>query len=234
MNKKNYYWLIILLLGAAFLLPTATSAAFDISKGIVGNLPQACAEQGNCSFCDFVGLFVILQKVILSIFGGLALIMIIWGAQGFIMAAGNQEKITASKKLLTSTLLGVVIILAGYFLVSILFMILTKPTGQAKPSYLALSESWWKDRLGCALPTDAAFCVDKPDNTECILLTGNYQDSGRCQNKKCVSTCSLTINNGACQSASTCGLTAANCKDNPDRCQTGLCDGPADRVCCQP
>ena len=222
-----------LLIGAFFLFPLVAQA-FDISKGIVGNLPQACAEQGTCSFCDFVGLFVVLQKVILSIFGGLALIMLIWGGQGFIMAAGNQEKITASRKLIVSTLMGVGIILAGYFLISIMFFLLTKPTNQTLPNYVALSESWWKNQLGCALPTDAEFCKDKPDNTECVLVQNTYQDNGRCQNKKCVSLCNLTITNGDCQTAGACGLTAANCKDAPDRCKVGLCGGPADRVCCRP
>ncbi len=121
----------------AFFQP-ATASAFDIKLGIVGNLGSAqCRATGDCTLCDFIDLFTVLQKVILSIFAGLALLMLIWGGQGMIMAAGNQEKFTASRKLITSTLFGVLIILAAYFLTNILYSILTSPSKTNAPTCAA-------------------------------------------------------------------------------------------------
>jgi len=185
MKKYLGYWPIIavLLLVIGLWPQLGQAQSFDLSKGIVGNLPAACQNNGDCSFCDFVGLFVILQKIILSLFGGLAIIMLIWGGQGLIMAAGNQEKITASRKLITSTLIGVFIILAAYFLVSILLMILITPTRQSTPPYNPLSDDWWRSKLGCKIPTDSDFCLKQPDGTTCY---DKAKKIGTCQNQKCV------------------------------------------------
>ena len=114
------------LLLVVLVLPSMVGAqTFDIKKGIVGNI--SCAADGSCGFCDWIDLFVILQKVILSLFGGLALIMMIWAGQGLITAGGNETKISESKKLIGTTILGVVIVLAGYFLVNVLIGILLTP-----------------------------------------------------------------------------------------------------------
>ncbi|MBI5733454.1 MAG: hypothetical protein HY973_00725 [Candidatus Kerfeldbacteria bacterium] len=122
---------------AVFFQPTTTNA-FDIKLGIVGNLGSAqCQATGDCTLCDFVDLFTVLQKVILSIFAGLALIMLIWGGQTMIMAAGNQEKFTAGRKLITSTLFSVLIILAAYFLTNILYSILASPSKANAPTCTA-------------------------------------------------------------------------------------------------
>lgn len=197
----------------------AAAQTFNIKQGIVGNLPAACQDRGDCTMCDFVGLFVVLQKVILSLFAGLALVMLIWGGQGMIMAAGNQEKFTAGRKLITSTLLGVLIILVAYFLVAILYGLLATPAGEKKLKPI-LTQDWWKNELGCKSPSDADFCKDNADGTPCSYkVSSGICEGGVCKEKEQI-TCQGDF--FACQAASVACTNGwrddLTCKNSADKC----------------
>ena len=193
--------------------------AFSLEKGIVGNLE--CAESGNCSFCDFIYLFVILQKVILSLFGGLAIIMLIGGGQGIITAAGNQQKVAESKKLITSTLLGVVIILAAYFLIVILVGILTG----TNPSDKSLFGKNWSNAF-CTPSDSPAYCVGKADGSNCTVTISQGTGNGVCKNEACITGCQYEWGSSGytCKDVSTCNPAIPYF--------TGLCPGPENIVCC--
>ncbi len=147
------------------LLPSHSAQAFNLTNGIVGNLAKDCRENGNCTWCDFVGLMVVLQKVILSLFGGLALIMLVWGGQSIIRAAGNQERVSKGKGIITATLVGVAIVLGGYFIVNVVVGILITPQGQPLSKKL-FGSSWWEAQCTVA-PTNPEFCRGKADGTPC-------------------------------------------------------------------
>jgi hypothetical protein len=207
---------------------------FDIKKGIVGNLGEQCREYGNCTWCDFIGLFIILQKVILSLFGGLALVMIIWGGQGMMMSAGNQEKFTEGKKLVTSTLFGVFIILAGYLLINILVAILSNPASgnlsdDKKPKPSLLTTSWWQAK--CITPTT---CNSTNEGKSCDLPD---KTKGVCFQNSCVTKCAQKYGGAgyACKNVTNCSKvnTLATCTGEVASCYTGLCPGETEIVCCQ-
>lgn len=186
MKKALIIFACLIVLGLA--LPV--DAAFDLSKGIVGNLPESCRLEGNCSFCDFIDLFVILQKVILSLFGGLALIMIVWGGTGIITAAGNSQKVAEAKKLIISTLFGVLIVLVGYFLISVLVAILVTPAGQA-PKLELFGKDWTK--AFCVPSSDPNFCNDKDDGRNCTYADSNGSGNGKCHSGSCLSACDYLV-----------------------------------------
>ncbi|MBI5466572.1 MAG: hypothetical protein HY974_04795 [Candidatus Kerfeldbacteria bacterium] len=260
--KKRAVVLTLLLaslaIGLGFGLPLVTGAEgevtnFDLSQGIVGNLDYECRVNGNCTWCDFIGLFIVLQKVILSLFAGLALIMIIWGGQGMIMAAGNQEKFTAGRKLITSTLFGVLIVLVGYFLINILVGLLITPAGTGPLKTKIWDKEWWqaecitKDEqcwedktVKNAEGKDVTVNVPKEDGKSCDITQPDKTDKpkikGVCSQGYCVSVNECTIKYG--QSGLTC-RDVANCKagtlDNcniNNNCYKGLCPGAANIVCC--
>lgn len=221
----------------------ATAQGFDISKGIVGNLAsQACREQGDCGWCDFVDLMVIIQKIILYLFGGLAICMIIWGGFGIVTAAGNQEKITSGRKLIVSTLFGILIILAAYFTVAATVGILQNPT-DATPTEL-LGKAWWHDTLQCYTPLDGDdYCATAPAGSLCYKPNGSpwaCDDNGKCTKDAC-STKPAGLGDGAtCDSidrevCATSGpdLPAKRNTCFPPNCKLNVCSGSADRVCCK-
>src|SRR3989339_727921 len=197
--------------------------AFSLEKGIVGNLE--CAESGNCSFCDFIYLFVILQKVILSLFGGLAIIMLIWGGLSIITAAGNQQKVAESKKLITSTLLGVVIILAAYFLIIILVGILVPRDESGNLQTKKLFSNDWTNAF-CTPSDSPAYCVGKADGSNCTVTISQGTGNGVCKNEACITGCQYEWGSSGytCKDVSTCNPAIPYF--------TGLCPGPENIVCC--
>jgi hypothetical protein len=156
---------VTFLVGLAIIIWPHAAVAFDIKQGIVGNLSEDCRLTGDCDWCDFIDLMGILQRVILSIFGGVALIMLIWAGQSMITAGGNQEKVSASKKLITSTLFGVLIILVGYFLINVVINVLINQTGTT--SAKLYGNNWFT--AGCVEtnPKGERFCRSQPVGTKC-------------------------------------------------------------------
>lgn len=212
--SKRYILLTILALLVTGIFLANNAWAFDIKQGIVGNLSASCRVDGDCTWCDFVHLFVTLQRVILSLFGGLALIMIIWGGTGILTSAGNTQKVAEGKKLIVSTLLGVVIVLAGYFLIVVTVFVLATPrdtaTGKALPIPVTsmFSGDAWK----------LAFCPTTV--TDCERQYGNQGYS--------------------CKSIGSCSNTNIQTYDDcvgSNQCVKNLCPGSSTgndaNVCCK-
>ncbi len=199
---------------------------FDLKLGIIGNLSTIapdCISKGDCGWCDFISLMVILQKAILSIFGGIALILIIWGGVSIVTAAGNEENIAANKKLVTSTLLGVLIILAAYFLVHFIVIAVSTPAGKT-PNGLLFSGNWWEAQ--CADKVQICEGIEEENGKTTIkpgsLSAINSKFTYKCEKRsQCKSPNGIIRLDGACYS---------NNKDMKDR----LIDKgeQGDTICC--
>ncbi len=189
MQKNKINWLLSIVLLVVVLLvifPTVASAAFDISKGIIGNISYKCRELGKCGFCDWIDLFMTLQKVILSLFGGLAVVLMVWAGLSLIIAAGNEEKIKEAKKLMTSTIIGIVMVLAGYFLVSIIIGVLLRPAADdssTKGLPVTLFGVNWSNAY-CRDKGDPKYCESRSVGNSC----GKYSD-GTCQKQGSKNVC---------------------------------------------
>ncbi len=239
MSRKYIILSVLSIIFVAFFAYVLPVLAFDLKLGIVGNLPYECRVNGNCGFCDFIDLFIILQKVILSLFGGLALIMIIWGGINIITSAGNSQKMAEGKKLIFSTLLGVLIILGGYFLIAILVTIMASPSSpdgvnknNPTSGILVWQGNWLK--AFCADKTDTDFCKTRTDGTPCGVR-------GKCQGGQCISACEYDYgregykckNINTCQENNAIGGNPANCNANT-LCYRGLCpSNEITEVCCK-
>ena len=57
-------------------------------------------------------------KGLLGIMGALSLLMVVHGATGWILAAGNAEKVSASSKQMLWAVLGAVLTVASYIILS--------------------------------------------------------------------------------------------------------------------
>jgi len=65
--KNKIFWIGLIIILFLVIVPVVVNAQFDINNGIVGNLAnKECSVKGNCGFCDWIDLFLVLQKVILS------------------------------------------------------------------------------------------------------------------------------------------------------------------------
>ncbi len=147
-------------------------------------IPPECRGSNSEKQCDlnsFVQLFVNLAIVGMKVLPYLSMIMMIWAGFNLIQSGGNPEKIQGGKKMISSIVIGVLIvtILAWTWSYFIVFLL----TGNQKlfPN-TPFSRDWWgggtiEDRppsVGCCVVTDALStagvgCVENL-KTECIGL----------------------------------------------------------------
>lgn len=115
---------------ALVVLPGITSAAHIESHG--GLVPCGGAGQPECGTCDFMKL----GNNILQFFVQFAIIiaglMFAWGGLTMVMSAGESGKVTEAKGMMTSSIIGILIVLSGWLLVDTLLKMVLKggETGQ--------------------------------------------------------------------------------------------------------
>lgn len=69
---------------------------------------------------DFSVLLANFLKWILSVAGSLALLMLITGGVFYVTSSGNDQRVETSKKMITWTLLGLILILASYSIIVVI------------------------------------------------------------------------------------------------------------------
>jgi hypothetical protein len=75
---------------------------------------------------DFSILLTNFLKWLLSVAGSIALLMLITGGVFYVTSSGNDQKVETAKKMITWTLLGLILILASYAIIIAIDQLLTK------------------------------------------------------------------------------------------------------------
>ena len=115
----------------------------DWKGPLLAGISDKCYACGACDFCDVLQVANNVARGLFAIMGAVALIMFIWGASGFIMAFGNAEKIEGSKKVLTSALFGIFIIIMAWQLVHIIIFIFAGGDFDALKLFVTSDESYF-------------------------------------------------------------------------------------------
>jgi hypothetical protein len=111
------------------LIPTAQAASI---------LPK-CVDEGYCTLCDILQTAINFGQFLLGIVGSLALLMFVYGGLTWLTSGGEPDKITAGKKILINSVVGLAITFFAYAI--IIFVVST------------LAPGWsWQDKmnLSCA------------------------------------------------------------------------------------
>ncbi len=86
-----------------------------------GLVPCGGPEQEACQICHIFDLFAaVVYFLLTTIVPPLATIFFVWGGVRFYTAMGDPEKITSAKKVLSSVIIGLVIVYSAYFLVTMI------------------------------------------------------------------------------------------------------------------
>ena len=116
-------------------------------KGLVPCGSPCCP----CTLCHFFVLIEnILEFVFFNITPPLALLMLIIGGGMFMLAAGDPAKITKARTIITTTLIGIVIIYGAFFLVGLLLQSVHLATWTND-----IYKNWWEKgffSIDCPLP----------------------------------------------------------------------------------
>lgn len=104
------------------------------SEGLLANTSPGCVDQGDCSVCDFIIVFTNVARLILGVAGAFALLLFILGGFMLIVSQGIQERIERGKKILISTVIGIVIILSAWQIVRIVLITIVVEKGASGSS----------------------------------------------------------------------------------------------------
>jgi len=153
-------------------------------------IPSEClTKDGDCNLNSFVNLFVNLSYIMLKITPYLAMLMMIIGGFSLIVAGGKQERVQTGKRVITSVLLGTVIIIGlawvlSFFVVSALTGDTDQESGKIFKGYSAIWEKeWWGGGESMVYPPGTGCCVvndygcEEMIEDDCNNLKSIYPDS---------------------------------------------------------
>lgn len=110
MTKLSKLKTIIPIIGLLF---TATSAS---AQSIVDNTSDAY-KTGNYTLNGILSLGVDLTTWILGIVGSLTLVMFIYAGFTMLISAGNAQKVSQAKNILTAAVVGLAIVFCSYLII---------------------------------------------------------------------------------------------------------------------
>lgn len=121
-----------------------TSAALPVSAGLL-DLPQF---QDPCDVCEFARLLSEIKNIVFEVAAGLAVLFIIIGGVLLSASAGIPNQVARAKKIITSAIIGLVILLCAWLIVS---AVMAATLGQD------IGSNWWT--------------VTCPNDTQCKYQT---------------------------------------------------------------
>jgi len=105
---KKYLSLVVLI--ALVLLPSLALGQLNLGNSYMNNFATG-AGYGSASLTEVVGKII---KVVLSLLGLVAVVLIIVGGFQWMASGGNEEKIKGAKKLMGAAMVGLIIIVLAY------------------------------------------------------------------------------------------------------------------------
>ena len=150
--KLKYFIAAMSLL--AILLPGIASAADYVEYPSGWEIvPKECLDAfGDCNINSFVQLFVNLAGIMMKVAPTLALVAFVVGGVFFIGSGGNQTRLETGKKILSSTVIGVLLIIGVGWLMS--FFIVAALTGDTKQTAGKIFSGPWQQDWWTAKSTD--------------------------------------------------------------------------------
>jgi len=93
-------------------------------KGIMSGIKKSCLDFGQCDFQDVLQIIANVFKLLRSLAFYAAIGFAIFGGIKMIISQGNPKDLESAKKILTSALIGVLIVYGASFIVNIVITLL--------------------------------------------------------------------------------------------------------------
>jgi hypothetical protein len=142
MKKRRGKFLFMTALASAVFLSMSAAvwAQGTIMPGTSGGTNYPC---GNCNgdtsckqYCgdyqleDLTGILITVAGWILRVSGSLALLAFVLGGVMFLVSAGSNERVNKDKSIITSAVIGLIIVLTSYLIIGFIFRVTgADPTG---------------------------------------------------------------------------------------------------------
>ena len=109
MNKKISYRIYLIFLGL-----------FSLSPSLVGAAPVITVVPAtNVTPTSVVAMLETVINWVLAVAGALAALMLIYGGIKYILSSGDEKRTESAKKTILYAIIGIIVITAAYFLVSL-------------------------------------------------------------------------------------------------------------------
>lgn len=106
-------------------------------------ISSECFSMGKCTLSDFLLVFKGLADLMLSVLGAIALLFFIIGGVIWLTSGGSSGQIEKGKKILSGTVIGIIIVLGAWTLVN--FIIVGLMPKEARKTFFGTEEGpWWK------------------------------------------------------------------------------------------
>ncbi len=107
------------LLGAAAAFAPLLAQAADVcsrvsGKGLMDGVCVECYAEGRCQIADFFIVGNTITKLILGLSGSVMLLMVVYGGFLWLASSGNSGMIEKGKKVLISSIIGLIIVFGAY------------------------------------------------------------------------------------------------------------------------
>lgn len=119
---KKYLSLVVLI--TLVLVPSLALAQLSLGNSYMNDFATG-AGYGPATLTEVVGRII---KVVLSLLGLVAVVLIIVGGFQWMASGGNEEKIKEAKKLMGAALAGLIIIILAYAIATFIISNLTNVT----------------------------------------------------------------------------------------------------------
>ena len=118
--KKYKIILTVLLIAFTFLLAQTVSA-----QGVIWNNTGDCYNTGTCTSCDMIQVIVNIGVFLLGVVGAVALLFFTYGAFILLTSGGASERVQKGKGIMVNSIIGLIISLSAYFIVSLVITVVT-------------------------------------------------------------------------------------------------------------
>lgn len=140
MNARFRKWFATLVL-AVFLLPgmvaaQSTPPESDPSQdqarnaGLFSGVSQACWENGSCTLCDGMIVFINVANGILALLAIVAVIFFVYGAGHLALSSGNENYVYKGKEAIKASVIGTIIVLGAWQIMAIVVMVIANGSGE--------------------------------------------------------------------------------------------------------
>lgn len=224
-------------LTAALVLTAAVLGWFVMPEvTLAQGLLPACAEAGDCTLCDVVGVFINFAALITQWLGILAVLMFIIGGVFIIIAGGNPDRVKRGRQIIGGTLIGSVLVMTGWLIVNFALAALLNadfddveifPTVSDTGASTGGGETWYELActpvyVDCSGAQDGQSCQDSTCEQNCVCSTGT-----------CVTLCDYKQITGT-YSSTHCESSSSSCSSS-ETSVSNWCDLDAagsSQVCC--
>jgi len=127
--KKSLFIIIVLIIIVSLFIVGFQADASKFHEGLM-----AVGGQASLTAADPAIFAANIVKTLLTLVGIVFVILIIYGGFIYMTSAGVEDKVKKSKKILTSAVIGIIIITSGYTITHFIASNLESP-GESKPNY---------------------------------------------------------------------------------------------------